>query len=147
MQEIFKQTANDMVILCVRTLGFLLLIAGLWVVLQVLSTAQDLYEEPDNIARFAIAIQKGSNVDNAFQLLDENLGNATQQTGDKAINASNNSLKLSYFFAWVIVMLLFLLITRIALACARIGSELILFDMQIKKLAHTLAKEVNNNRH
>lgn len=140
MQKIVKQIGNDMVVFFIRTVGFLLLFSGLWVVLQVLITAQDLYEKPDNITRFAIAIQKGSNVDNAFQLLNENSEYSSQQANTKAGNAytKHGSLKLSYFFAWVVVMLLFLLITRISLACVRTGSELILFDIQIKRLMRTL---------
>ena len=143
MREI-KQIANGILVFFVRTLGFVLLLAGLWVILQVLSAAQNLYQHPDNITRFAIAIQKGSNVDNAFQFLDKEPAYPTQQKNDKVSDAAaNNSLKLSYFFAWVVVMLLFLLITRIALSCVRAGSELILFDLQIKRLARALAKELN----
>jgi len=57
----------------VRLLGFFLLLAGLWVALQVLLTAKNLYEHPENIERFAVAIEKGSNIDKTLAPLRDSL--------------------------------------------------------------------------
>ena len=134
----------------VRLLGFILLLAGLWVALQVLLTAKDLYEHPENIERFAIAIEKGSNIDKTLApirdslMVDNDTGNGVKQYNDteqRPATAGAGDIRVSYFFAWVIALLLLLLIARISLTAIKTGGELVLFDMQIKQLARMLAKE------
>ncbi len=134
----------------VRLLGFILLLAGLWVALQVLLTAKDLYEHPENIERFAIAIEKGSNIDKTLApirdslLVDSDTGNGVKRYNDteqRPATAGAGDIRVSYFFAWVIALLLLLLIARISLTAIKTGGELVLFDMQIKQLARMLAKE------
>ncbi|MEE9575557.1 MAG: hypothetical protein V3W03_05590 [Gammaproteobacteria bacterium] len=53
---------------------------------------------------------------------------------------------MSYFFAWVIALLLLLLIARISLTAIKTGGELVLFDMQIKQFARMVAKESHKMR-
>jgi len=139
----------------VRILGMFLLLAGLWVALQVLLTAQDLYEHPENIERFAIAIEKGSNIDKTLApirdslMVDSDSGNGVKQYNDteqRPATAGAGDIHVSYFFAWVIALLLLLLIARISLTAIKTGGELVLFDMQIKQLARMLAKESNKIR-
>jgi hypothetical protein len=139
----------------VRLLGFFLLLAGLWVALQVLLTAQDLYEHPENIERFAVAIEKGSNIDKTLApikdslIADSDSENGVQQYGEteqRPSSAGTGNIRVSYFFAWVIALLLLMLIARISLAAIKTGGELVLFDMQIKQLARMLAKESNKTR-
>lgn len=139
----------------VRILGFFLLLAGLWVALQVLLTAQDLYEHPEKIERFAVAIEKGSNIDKTLAPLRDSLiletdsENGVQQYNEAekrpAVTGTGN-IRVSYFFAWVIALLLLLLIARISLTAIKTGGELVLFDMQIKQFARMLAKESNKLR-
>ena len=139
----------------VRILGFFLLLAGLWVALQVLLTAQDLYEHPEQIERFAVAIEKGSNIDKTLapirdSLLEEsNSENEVQRYNEKEQRPSSvrsGNIRVSYFFAWVIALLLLLLIARISLTAIKTGGELVLFDMQIKQFAKMLAKESNKTK-
>ena len=139
----------------VRLLGFVLLLAGLWVALQVLLTAKDLYEHPENIERFAVAIEKGSNIDKTLApirdslMVDSDSGNGVKQYNDteqRSATAGAGDIRVSYFFAWVIALLLLLLIARISLTAIKTGGELVLFDMQIKQLARMLAKESNKIR-
>ena len=139
----------------VRILGFFLLLAGLWVALQVLLTAQDLYVHPEQIERFAVAIEKGSNIDKTLapirdSLLEEsNSENEVQRYNEKEQRPSSvrsGNIRVSYFFAWVIALLLLLLIARISLTAIKTGGELVLFDMQIKQFAKMLAKESNKTK-
>jgi len=139
----------------VRILGFFLLLAGLWVALQVLLTAQDLYEHPEKIERFAVAIEKGSNIDKTLApirdslILQSHSENGVQrynETEQRPAPAGTGNIRVSYFFAWVIALLLLLLIARISLTAIKTGGELVLFDMQIKQLARMLAKESRKTR-
>ncbi|MFT5425553.1 MAG: hypothetical protein ACI9ZT_000485 [Gammaproteobacteria bacterium] len=135
----------------VRILGLFLLFAGLWVALQVLLTAQDLYEHPEQIERFAVAIEKGSNIDKTLapirdSLIVESDTEGEVQNNNQPSSAGTGNIRVSYFFAWVIVLLLLLLIARISLTAIKTGGELVLFDMQIKQFARMLAKESHKMR-
>ena len=139
----------------VRILGLFLLLAGLWVALQVLLTAQDLYAHPEQIERFAVAIEKGSNIDKTLApirdslIVDSDADGAVQyntETNNKPSSADTGNIRVSYFFAWVIALLLLLLIARISLMAIKTGGELVLFDMQIKQFARMLAKESHKMR-
>ncbi len=134
----------------VRILGMFLLLAGLWVALQVLLTAQDLYEHPEKIERFAVAIEKGSNIDKTLAPIRDSLivesdsENGIKQyteTEKRPSPVGTGNIRVSYFFAWIIALLLLLLIARISLAAIKTGGELVLYDMQIKQFARMLAKE------
>lgn len=135
----------------VRILGLFLLFAGLWVALQVLLTAQDLYDHPEQIERFAIAIEKGSNIDKTLvpirdSLIVESDIEGEVQNNDQLSSVGTGNIRVSYFFAWAIVLLLLLLIARISLMAIKTGGELVLFDMQIKQFARMLAKESHKMR-
>lgn len=141
-QNILGEISRSIISFIIRTLGILLMLAGLWIALQILSAAQELYEHPENIERFAVAIEKGSNIDKAFAV-DSNpaAGNDGQSKRNGSASANKEQLRLSYFCAWVIWLLLMLLITKISLTAIKIGGELALFDTQIKLLAKNLVKE------
>lgn len=143
-EEILSDIGRSIVSFIIRTLGIMLLLAGLWVAIQVLSTAQNLYENPETIERFAMAIEKGSNIDKAFAL--ESKENADNQLSQDTSSGNKNQLRLSYFCAWVILLLLMLLIARISLTAIKTGGELALFDMQIKQFARNLVKEVSKTK-
>ncbi len=135
----------------VRIIGLFLLFAGLWVALQVLLTAQDLYEHPERIERFAAAIEKGSNIDKTLvpirdSFIVENGKEGEVQTDNQPASAETGNIRVSYFFAWAIALLLLLLIARISLTAIKTGGELVLFDMQIKQFARMLAKESHKIR-
>ena len=139
----------------VRILGFFLLLIGLWVALQVLLTAQDLYENPEQIERFAVAIEKGSNIDKTLAPIRDSLSVKIEAEGagqnyteneNRPSSAGTGTIRESYFFAWVLALLLLLLIARISLTAIKTGGELVLFDMQIKQFARMLAKESHKMR-
>ena len=154
-ENTLDDTGRNIMGFFVRMTGMLLLLAGLWVAIQVLLTALDLYEHPEQIERFAIAIEKGSNIDKSLapvrngSIVDNDSDNGIHQyaeTGKRPTSAGTNNIQLSYFFAWVIVLLLLLLIARISLTAIKTGGELVLFDMQIKQFARMLAKESYKTR-
>lgn len=138
----------------VRILGMILLLAGLWVAFEVLFEAWDLYEQPQKIERFALAIEKGSNIDKSLVSLRDSVISSTRETtgadGEETVKIETpsqaNNVRVSYFIAWVIVILLLLLIARISLGVIKTGGELVLFDMQIKQFAKMLVKESSKVR-
>jgi hypothetical protein len=56
-----------------------------------------------------------------------------------------STLRLSYFIAWPIVMLLLLLVGRLAMAAIKTGGELALYDVQIRRFARELMREAVRN--
>ncbi|MBI4006115.1 MAG: hypothetical protein HY356_05560 [Gammaproteobacteria bacterium] len=136
--------------LVVRLIGLCLLLAGLWIAFKVMLEAYALYREPQRIERFARAIEQGSNIDKSLvSIRDEMLTESTDESADKAPESnpahSSGNIRVSYFFAWVIVLLLLLLIARISLSAIKTGGELVLYDMQIKQFAKLLIKESTRN--
>lgn len=123
INDIIKTTFNIMI----KILGLLLLLAGLWIALQVLSNAQELYDHPERIERFAVAVAKGSNIDKML----------APDTDSHDATASKNSddIRISYFFSWIIVFLLLLLIARISIMAIKTGSELLFFNPKITEPA------------
>lgn len=144
----------------VRLLGLFLLLAGLWVAMQVLMEALDLYHEPQNIERFARAIEQGSNIDKSLSSIRESAMSSTkvpdeeQEAGAVApppakkpvATPTGNNVRISYFLAWIIVLMLMMLIASISLRAIKTGGELVLYDMQIKQFAKMLVRESSKAR-
>jgi hypothetical protein len=135
----------------VRGSGFFLLVIGLLVSLLTISEALKLYHEPGRIERFALAIENGSNIDKSLGSLRESAiadtnkdeaapAPAAGQTVQEPAHKLDN-VRVSYFLAWIIDLLLLLLIARIGLGAIKTGGELVLYDMQIKRFARMLIKE------
>ena len=151
MKSTIAETTGELMSIVVRFVGLFLLFVGLWVAVQVLQEALDLYRNPGNIERLAVAIEQGSNIDKSIIPLKESLEveeETDTMSSEKAgiddtssRETSKGEFRLSYFVAWVIAILLLLLIARIALAAIKTGGELALYDTQIKRLAKTLVKE------
>lgn len=154
----FYDSSRDFMAFIVRALGLVLLLFGLWLALAVLHEAWQLYHEPDRIERFANAIEKGSNIDRSIAPLQ--LGEPDTRTGTGAADPgaySNRTapaearteagdepqyrLRLSYYIAWIIALLLLLLVARIALGVVRTGGELVLYETQMKRFARELVRE------
>jgi hypothetical protein len=137
----------------VRFAGLILLFAGLWIAFQVLTEALKLYNDPERIERFAVAIEKGSNIDKTLVSIQDTVIDDSPVLNDDSPVASNsktaserkssNDIRISYFLAWIIVLLLLLMIARISLSAMKIGGELVLYDVQIKQFARMILKEVN----
>jgi hypothetical protein len=133
--------------LLVRAAGFVLLLVGLWIALAVINEAWSLYRDPQRIESFAAAIERGSNLDQT--LATASAGNAQTGAVEAAAEGSAHatgataapSFRLSYFVAWVIVILLLLLIGRLAIAAVHTGGQLVLYDRHIKRFARELLRE------
>ena len=145
----------------VRFVGMFLLLAGVYVALHVMFKAMELYENPQSIERFALAIERGSNIDKSLSSIrdavvqepvaveeDENLlpGIGKQETMRGSSDASESQIRISYFFAWIIMLMLLMLIGSISLRAIKTGGELVLYDMQIKHFAKMLVKESSKAR-
>lgn len=133
--------------LLVRVVGIILLLVGLWACLQVLLEALQLYRDPVKIEQLASAIERGSN-------LDKNLArNSVEDTGENE-NAANISslskqqsgqnIRLTYFVAWIIALLILMLVAMIAFSCIRAGSDLVLQDRQLKRYMRLLVTQLGN---
>jgi hypothetical protein len=141
------QPARNWPEVLVRVIGIVLLLVGLWASIQVLLEALRLYRDPVKIEQLASAIEHGSN-------LDKNLALSSQENSggnDAAANASGlnkqaigENIRLTYFVAWIVALLILMLVAMIAFSCIRTGSELVLQDRQMKRYMHLLVKELGN---
>lgn len=131
--------------LVVRGLGLILLLTGLFVALMVISSAWSLYDDPVKIESFARAIERGSNLDltlsQSASAGRSQLDAAGNDSGESAAGPDQPAFRLSYFAAWLIVILLLMLIGRLSIAAVRTGGELALYDVQVRKLARALVRE------
>lgn len=138
-QNSWTERSTDLTHIIVRAFGFLLMIVGLWIGLKAINEAWGLYKEPQNIERFALAIEKGSNLDKSLSSIQGSSKANTEGTNSQS--ESVLGFRLSYFAAWMLAILLLMLVGRLALAAVKTGGELALYDMQIKKFAKLLAQE------
>jgi len=96
----------------VKTTGFFLLLMGVCISLYIAVETIQLYQHPENMEHLAVVIEKGSNIDHALM-------NNLHKTND------NNSLRLSYFVAWLLNFMLIMLISMISLAFIKTGASLV----------------------
>ena len=125
----------------VRVIGITPILTGLWASIQVLFEAMRLYRDPQNIESLAEANERGSNLDKS--LVQSNNDESTADAGIAAISTKNKQtgnggIRLSYFVAWIVALLILILVAVIALSFVRTGSELILQDKQSKHFARQL---------
>ena len=137
-QSSWTERSTDLTHVIVRAFGFLLMIIGLWIGLKAINEAWSLYKEPQNIERFARAIEKGSNLDKALSTIQK--GDAGDDN-EASQQESVLGFRFSYFAAWILAIMLLMLVGRLALAAVKTGGELALYDMQIKKFAKLLAEQ------
>ena len=146
-----NEATRDVLSIIVRLCGIVLLFIGLWIAIQVFNEALALYKDPSNIERVALAIEKGSNIDKSLVPIKETLlsddSSLDLETGPQTTAPANggNGIRISYFIAWVVDLLLLLLLARISLMAIKTGGELALYDAQVKKLAKQLTRA--NNSH
>lgn len=136
----------------VRIVGLAVLFVGLWIGLKVILEAWALYDTPERIGRFATAIEKGSNLDKIFSATVERMSTpvATDSTSDESTLTAGTSaasgsvgpaLRLSYFAAWFIVMMLMLIIGSLAMSAITAGGRLALYDSEVKKYSREVVRE------
>ncbi|TDJ16869.1 MAG: hypothetical protein E2O65_09230 [Gammaproteobacteria bacterium] len=142
----------------VRLMGLCFLVVGIGAAVIILREAWTLYQEPERIERFAIAIEHGSNLDKIFALNGgETSGNAgTGDQGQAAADASaqpatsgterSATFRPSYFAGWFLVLLLMLVASITAIAAVSAGGRLVLYDTDIRQLSRAVIKEVRRNK-
>ena len=137
--------AGDITQILVRVFGFVLLIVGLWISLQVIGEAWALYKDPQHIERWAKEIERGSNLDRTLSTTRES---AAQEASGNAVAEVNDALgfRMSYFVAWVIALMILMLVGQLAIAAVRVGGELALYDLQVKRLSRELLKQIAEQR-
>ncbi|HEC58634.1 hypothetical protein LCGC14_0733290 [marine sediment metagenome] len=140
-----SSTTTDFLSILVRLLGLVMLLIGLFIGIKVIFEAWHLYKEPQNIERFADAIEQGSHLDVMLakftpQTKAENSEASVQQTLPDA-QASPESLRVTYFLAWIIAILLLMVIGGLASSAIRTGGQLALYDLQVKRFARQLINE------
>lgn len=118
-----------------RALGVILVTAGVWAAVIVIVEAWNLYSDPDSIQYFAKSLERASGLD---ELLASGTpaprapaGTGLSAVGPEAGPATEpnqirpGSLKLSYLFAWPLVVLLLLLIGKLASWAIEAGTRLV----------------------
>jgi len=126
----------------VRLVGIVVLLVGLWAGVRIIIEAFGLYQEPARIERFAEAIQKGSNIDGMFgNVIDKALNNKTAQIETAQANGQNTGLRISYFAAWLIVLLLMFVIGILAMTAVTTGGQLALYDLQVRHYSRAMVRE------
>ena len=142
-----SQTTEVLAVIA-RLLGMVMLIIGLFIGIKVIFEAWNLYDEPQRIERFAEAIDEGSNLDKLLSSLQKKTVSAEQVPNELSATSSRPeqaSLRLSYFIAWIIALLLLMVIGGLAASAIRTGGQLALYDLQVKRLANELIKQVQNS--
>ena len=126
----------------VRLLGLCFLVVGIGAAVVILNEAWMLYQEPQRIDRFALAIEQGSNLDKIFTLS----GGEAEGEAAAAAPATGGNLRLSYFAGWFLVLLMMLVASIVAISAVSAGGRLVLFDTDIRQLSRAVVKEVRRNR-
>ncbi len=140
-----ESATTDLLSIVVRLLGLVMLLIGLFIGVKVIFEAWDLYKEPQNIERFADAIEQGSHLDvmlakfTAGAKVDNN-ESLTQQPAQK-VETNKESLRLTYFLAWIIAILLLMVVGGLASSAIKTGGQLALYDLQVKRFARQLIAE------
>ncbi len=140
--------------LFVRSCGCVLLVVGMSIALGIMAEAWSLYRSPQNIERLARAVEQGSNLDHALtasphgSTSDEIIATPPDLVAQASTAAhpephpAARGIRLSYFVAWVVAILLLMLIGRLAIAAVKTGGELTLYDLQTKRLVRELMREI-----
>tara|TARA_R110002111_G_scaffold33614_3_gene67351 strand:+ start:134 stop:586 length:453 start_codon:yes stop_codon:yes gene_type:complete len=132
-----NSASTDLLSIIVRLFGLTLLIIGLFIGIKVIFEAWHLYEEPQRIERFADAIEHGSNLDSLLATISSDKPIAGQAQTSPALP----KLKMTYFLAWGIVVVLLMVIGSLASSAIKTGGQLALYDLQVKQVAKQLLSD------
>ena len=145
MENTSKTT--DFLSILVRSLGLIMLIVGLYVGIKVIFAAWELYDEPQKIERFADSIDHGSNLDSTISSLTAGALSTSSSTAANAetpraeVAQADDSLRVSYFLAWFLAVLLLMIISGLAMSAIKTGGQLALYDLEVKRFARQLMEE------
>lgn len=120
----------------VRAVGVAVLLVGVWIGVKVVLEAWALYQEPTRIEAFAEAVESGSNLDGLVADLARTAGATTAERG------AGGSLRLSYFAAWFISLLLLFVVGSLAMTAISTGGQLALYDLQFRRYSRHVLKEM-----
>ena len=140
---------TDFLSVVVRLLGLLMLIVGLYVGIKVIFEAWNLYNEPQRIERFADAIEQGSHLDSLLTSFTEKAPSNevnNEQAWQPKKQQQNESIRVTYFLAWFIAIILLMVVGALASSAIKTGGQLALYDLQVKRFANLLMEEVRNNK-
>lgn len=135
--------------LLVKGIGVILLLTGLWSSIHVLLEALQLYRDPVKVERLADAIERGSHLDR--NLATSGFSESAESTNAGSANVlsatqSTQTIRLTYFIAWIVALLILLLVSMISFAFLRTGGELVLQDKQAKRYLSSLLKDINSKK-
>ncbi len=138
-------STTDFLSIIVRLLGVVMLLIGLFIGIKVIFEAWDLYKHPQSIERFAEAIEQGSHLDTLlakFTPHPKDIKNDTHaQSTLKKSETPGDSLRITYFIAWIIALFLLMIIGSLAFSAIKTGGQLALYDLQVKRFARQLMVE------
>jgi hypothetical protein len=111
-----------------RALGLILILVGVWAAVAVVLEAWTLYSNPNSIEYFANSLERHSGLDHLMASrsprLDAGVGSEQGAQGPEGGAAEHAGLKLSYIFAWPLVVLLLLLLGKLASWAIESGARL-----------------------
>lgn len=139
---------TEILAVIVRLLGLVMLLVGLFIGIKVIFEAWNLYKEPQRIERFAEAIDQGSNLDQLLRSFSQKAasnGNDSELTATAKTSSQQPTLRISYFLAWLIALVLLMVIGGLAASAIRTGGQLALYDLQVKRFANELIKQVQHS--
>ena len=114
----------------------------MWAGVRIIYEAFALYQEPARIERFAEAIQEGSNIDGSLSnVIDKALDKSTAQASESQADNRDSGLRISYFVAWLIVLLLMFVIGTLAMTAITTGGQLVLYDLQVRQYSRAMVRE------
>ncbi len=137
---------TDMLAIVVRLAGLILLFVGLYIGLKVIFEAWHIYQQPQRIERFANAIEQGSQLDALLISFSQKKSHNTSQ--NQPLNQQQDieqpQIRLTYFIAWGVALVLLMVVGSLASAAIRTGGQLALYDLQVKHFARQLLKEAKS---
>lgn len=138
------ESLNEFMAFCVRLMGIFMLIVGLWMGFKVILEAWALYRSPQHIEQFADVIERGSNLDSVLASFTSSKpkSNLSAEGKTQLVEPEQKNIRLTYFLAWMIAIFLLMIIGHLAFTAIRTGGQLALYDLQVKKIARELIREV-----
>ena len=148
-----------------RFIGVGIVFFGIMIAYEVVSHAWELFEDQKRIVEFAATINEHSQVDdwlnhvqtpgmleNQFKQVSKALEEAggggatvTQQVQAQTVTGTQTSVKFSYFFAWLLTLMLLGLIAKVGTWIIVTGGKLALYggekNQELKKLLKELLAE------
>jgi membrane protein required for beta-lactamase induction len=137
--------STEVIAVVVRLLGLVMLIVGLTIAIKTIIEAWSLYEEPQRIERFAEAIDEGSNLDQLLRSFSQKTTSTENEAETATTTSQQATLRVSYFLAWIIALVLLMVIGGLAASAIRTGGQLALYDLQVKRFANELIKQTQKS--